>query len=434
MKPIALSILLALSALLALAGESSRILVKDGAWCWFQDPRAVRSGDKTFLSYVTSRGDIAITAFNHKTRSVTHATLHAGLQKDDHNNGGIHLRPDGRLMVFYSKHNDPKGVRYRISRKPADISQWGTEKIVPVAVKGGHGVTYSHPVMLKAEKNRLYLFWRGNNLQPTFSWSDDQGKTWAPARNWFVNSKHKYPYVKIASNGKKRIHILFTDTHPVFSANRVNYMVLEDGAFRKADGSIIRKVADVVSARKPDPVKPGEADEIYVGKEDARGWIWDLAPDKDDRPVLLYSVLSKSGMRHRYRYARWTGKNWFKSDLTEAGHYIGNDREKYYSGGMTLNDADPDTLYLSRQPERGKGWRIEQWTTKDSGKTWKQRVVSAVEKTVRKVRPVVPQGARPGDELQVLWMQGRYTHYIDYLTTIMAWPQRKNSAKPGMRQ
>jgi hypothetical protein len=425
------ALLLSCAAAFAGEGEKAGSIVADGAWCWFQDPRAVRSGDKTFLSYVTSGGDIRVSAFDHKTRTLAHAVLHARLQKDDHNDGGIQVLADGRLMVFYSRHNDRTGVRFRVSKQAGKIDGWEPERVLPASVKGSRGVTYSHPVMLEAEKKRLYLFWRGRNLYPTLSWSDDGGKTWAPARNWFVNPKHRYPYVKVASNGKRRIHILFTDTHPVFSKNRVNYVCLEKGAFRRADGTVIRTLSEVVDAGKPRPVAPGEADEIYAGQENARGWIWDVAADKEDRPVLLYSVLAKDGLRHEYRYARWDGKAWRRSKLAEAGHYIGNSREKYYSGGMTLDDADPDVIYLSRQPERGKGWRIERWQTADFGKTWSKKVISPVEGKLRKVRPVVPQGAKPGEEIQVLWMQGRYTYYTDYRTAIVAWPLRGDPVGPG---
>jgi hypothetical protein len=40
-------------------------LVADGAWCWFQDPRAVHYvgvHDRTYIGYVTSKGDIDIAA------------------------------------------------------------------------------------------------------------------------------------------------------------------------------------------------------------------------------------------------------------------------------------------------------------------------------------------------------------------------------------
>ena len=86
--------------------HQTHTLVEDGAWCWFQDPRALRHGNTTYVNYVTTSGDIRISAFDHSTRQIRHAVLHANLEADDHNDGGILILPDGRIMTFYSQHND----------------------------------------------------------------------------------------------------------------------------------------------------------------------------------------------------------------------------------------------------------------------------------------------------------------------------------------
>ena len=411
-----------LAATPRMSTQPSGMLVPDGAWCWFQDPRAVRHGDKTFLSYVTSKGDIGVSAYDHGSHAVAHAVLHARLEKDDHDAGTIHVLPDGSLMVFYSKHNDREGLRYRLSKAPGDITEWGPERIVRVTGPTRRGACYSHPITLRAEKGRLYLFWRDTDRMPAFSWSDDQAETWVPARKYIRNPEFRYPYVKLASNGERRIHVLMTVTHPKFAPNNVHYMYYEKGAFHRAGGVRIRSVKDVIDADEPSPIHPSEGDLVYEATPDARGWIWDIAPDAADRPVVLYTAMTADGSRHTYRYARWDGDRWLTHELTGGGPQIGDTRELYYSGGMALDHGDPNVVFLSRRDANDGMWRLERWETDNMGESWSTTVLSAQESGLKHVRPVVPRGRRTGDALQVIWMSGRYTHFTDYSTSLMAWP------------
>src|SRR5690606_23073182 len=143
----------------------SATIIDDGAWCWFADPRAVRhrgERDRTYVTYVTRSGDIMISCFDHETRTIEHAELHHRFNKDDHANGAILIRPDGRLMVFYSAHSR-RPMYCRVSERPEDISAWGEILKLPVDVAGTGGATYANPVLLSGENNRLYLFWRGGD-------------------------------------------------------------------------------------------------------------------------------------------------------------------------------------------------------------------------------------------------------------------------------
>src|SRR5664279_6201457 len=82
-------------------------LVADGAWCWFQDPRAVHHVgiyNRTYIGYVTSVGDIDVVSQDAGTAALAHSTLHVALQADDHDAPGLVALPDGRIAVFYSRH------------------------------------------------------------------------------------------------------------------------------------------------------------------------------------------------------------------------------------------------------------------------------------------------------------------------------------------
>jgi hypothetical protein len=393
--------------------QRSAVLVEDGAWCWFADPRAIRHDDTTFVGCVTSTGDIMVSAFDHTTRKLTSHLLHRRLNKDDHANPGLLLRHDGRLVAFYSAHSRSP-MYYRVSKKPLDISAWGPVQKLTINVGGGNGHTYANPVQLSAEKNRLYLFWRGGNWQPCFSWSDDGGDTWAEVR-WLIRAPRRTPpYVKVETDGKANIHLAYTDGHPRhMSENNIYYACYREGTFQKADGTKIAALDGL-------PFKTSDGDRVYdVKQHKARGWIWDIAL-QDDKPVIVFAAMP-TDRDHRYRYARWTGKEWEHHEITKAGPFIASPREQHYSGGVYLDHTDPSVVYLSRQVDGH--WDVERWETADGGKTWEHVKLATGDETTKNIRPVTPRGAKP-DDLAVLWMQGRYDYWTRYKTKLMAWPMK----------
>ncbi len=170
-------------------------LAADGAWCWFADPRAVYHEGRfrrTYAGWVNSAGDIQVAAYDHRTGKSEVSTLKAKLERDDHANPAILIQPDGRLRVFYSPHNGGK-MAWRVSVHPEDISSWTEETVLPVNTQGSSGYTYPNPFILKKEKNRMYLFWRGGDYQPDFATSPD-GRIWSEARTLIRGGER--PYVK----------------------------------------------------------------------------------------------------------------------------------------------------------------------------------------------------------------------------------------------
>ena len=86
------------------------------------------------------------------------------------------------------------------------------------------------------------------------------------------------PYVKYRGDGESRIHFGFTDGHPRdVPNNSIYYMYYEAGAFRHADGTQIKTVAQA-------PVEPTEADRVYNGSTKGKAWIWDIALDSQTGP------------------------------------------------------------------------------------------------------------------------------------------------------
>ncbi|UCH64130.1 MAG: BNR-4 repeat-containing protein [Fidelibacterota bacterium] len=396
--------------------DSHQIIADSAAWCWFADPRAVVYKGRTYVGWVNDAGDIQVGAYDGHAQEWNITTLHPALQVDDHANPALLVLPAGRLMAFYSPHSGAP-MYYRITERPGDISSWTEARELGVNTEGRHGYTYPNPVLLSGEENRIYLFWRGANYKPSFSTSDDGGKTWSAALT-LIEGRGARPYVKYVTDGDRRIHFAFTDGHPRKElANSIYYAFYENGAFYQADDTLIRTMADL-------PFDPAEAHLVYDGlRPEGRAWIWDIALDHEGQPVIVYTALPLE-TDHRYRYARWTGGRWLDREVVAAGGWFPQtlegvkERETYYSGGIYLDHQDPSVVYLSR-PVRGV-FEIEKWTTTDGGAIWTSEAVTAGS-LKNNIRPVVPHGDRQNGP-DLIWMHGDYTHYTEFQTQLKMKP------------
>ncbi|MEZ4701656.1 MAG: BNR-4 repeat-containing protein [Rhodothermales bacterium] len=390
------------------------VLTDDGAWCWYQDPRAAYidgAHRRTYAAWMTAGGQLTVGSYDHDTKGVAMHTLELDWDVDDHNTASLLPLDDGRLMAFYARHNG-KGLFTRTTLNPEDITSWSD----PVTVSDTDRITYSHPVYLRDE-GRFYVFWRGPSWKPTFSTSED-GVAWSEPRILLQETGRESddirPYLKVFSDGKSAIHLAFTDGHPRNEpTNSIYYARYEAGAFHRADGSRIAGMDET-------PFRHLESDLVYdVRSSGIRSWIWDIAADADGTPVIAYTRLPEE-TDHRYHYARWNGSGWDDQQIVAAGPWFPQtpageaEREVHYSGGIVIHPSHPDIVYLSR-PVDGV-FEIERWDTPDAGATWTSHPITQHSEALN-VRPVVPYGY-PGTDDLVLWMNGAYVHYTDYHTGI----------------
>jgi BNR repeat-containing family member len=316
-----------------------RELTSSGAWTWFGDPRAVYhegAHRRTYTGWVATDGSVQVASFDHDTGQRVIATLKARLQIDDHNNPSILVRPDGRLLVFWTTHAGPT-MWYRRSALPEDITAWEGERVFPTNTPGPAGFTYPNPVQLSAEGDRVYLFWRGGNSDPSFSTVNTGSSSWSPART-VISSPDERPYAKYASNDRDTIAMAYTEGHPGSLQTSIYYAAYQAGALRRADGSVISSMADL-------PIVPSQGEKIYDWHTNGKAWVHDVALDADGHPVIVYATFP-SNSDHRYRYARWDGAAWTDRELVRAGGSMSAaPREPNYSGGITLDHEDPSTVY-----------------------------------------------------------------------------------------
>ncbi len=398
-------------------GQVATDLTADGAWCWFADPRAIVVDDRLLVGWVNSTGDIVVSE-TVAGGDTTSAVLHAALEKDDHANPALLALPDGRAMVFYTRHTG-REMRLRETVRPGEFHDWSPERGLELNDANAPGqpgdrtaYTYPNPVYL-ADEGVIALTWRGMNWKPTLSFSSDMGETWTPGRIVFSEAaarRGNRPYVKVATDGRGRMHFIATDGHPRNEpTNSVYHFYYERGAFFRMDGTQIATLETL-------PVRPEEADLVYDGTvESVRSWVWDLALDAEGAPIAVFTKLPREDA-HEYHYARWDGRGWVDYSITAAGGWfpetpVGQvEPEPHYSGGVVLDHDEPASVYLSR-PVDGV-FQIERWTTPDGGESWSStRLTRTAEHSVR---PVVGRGRWSGGS-PVLWMENRaYVHYTDY--------------------
>lgn len=226
----------------SLARSAEPIVINDdGAWCWFQDERAIVQNGNLIVGSVAAgvndhlrKGDVEATIYDLSTGKKDIIELHDRLTErsgayDDHNSPAFLVRPDGRVLAVYSRHGPDPHFFYRITEHPHDLTKWTAEQ--RFTASPSTRLTYSNLHLLQLEngsQGRIYNFFRGleGTIKPSFAFSDDWGEQWT-AGNIVIEVPHDKvhrPYVKYASNGKDTIHLLFTEGHPHVYENSVYHV------------------------------------------------------------------------------------------------------------------------------------------------------------------------------------------------------------------
>lgn len=403
--------------------EDYAFITNDGAWCWFSDPRAIYVDNKMIGGFVDKQGSIWAFSYDPSTQEKQQFKMKDKFDYDDHANPSVMALPDKRIAFFFSAHGGTKDspIYYAISKRPADISEWNELQQVDPEMEGNLGVCYSNPVMLSAENNKTYLFFRGRNFKPNFIVTEDL-KTWSDPVTLVVNDsiygKGGRPYMKVATNHTDKIFFAFTDAHPRDRAtNSIYFMMYKEGKLYGADGRVISETLTAVS--------PSITDKVYdATRTFDKAWIWDVAFDKEENPVLVYARFSQIDGAHSYWYARWNGKSWENHLITKAGPWFQRndynnksniERENNYSGGVYLDHENPSVVYTSRPIDNV--FEIEKWTFRGGKEKW---ITEAITQNSQRdnVRPFVVRGHRAGLP-EVLWMYNyKYPGFKSYESAI----------------
>lgn len=399
------------------------VFMKDGGWCWYQDPRAIINKGKLIIGGVDGQfGNVNLGVFDLKSEKADgQVVLHKNLQVDDHDTPALYARPDGSILAVWAKHANEKIHYYNISSTD-DYLSWQEPMEFHHDYDHSTGVTYMNLYYLENDK-LLYNFFRdGLNFNPAFMTSVDHGKTWGGRSHFIANdvSGRQRPYARYAQPDENTIGISYTDAHPRQYGNSLYYAQFRDGSFYSVDGQKIKDLKD-------GPLRTSDGEKIFTGsetKEKPEGFesvpnsAWTCAMGQDDmgNPHIGYS-LYLTNEDHRFRIASWDGKKWNDREIAYAGrclYYV----ESSYTGLMAFDPEDPEKVYISTDvnPTTGEftGGKHEIYAAvigaNDDINSIQWEAITSGSKN-RNIRPIVVAG---DGYKALLWLAGPWNTFINY--------------------
>ncbi len=421
------------------------VVNNNGAWCWFQDERAlIDPATNTLLVGSVAApegpggeergGNIEVTTMNLATGQSHVHVLHERLEADDHNAPALLIRPDGHYVAMYAKHKTDNYSRWRVSTKPHDASGWEPEQHFDwTELAGGRGATYSNLHALSAE-GRVYNFVRAINDDPTLMISEDHGSTWGYGGKLFTRPKIGYVngYTRYVSNGTDRIHLITTDHHPRDYNNSIYHGYVQDDALHDAEGHVVSKpVIGSPGINQTALTTIFEAGTTLDGDVLTHGWTTDLRQQGTELAAILTcrandvnGPLQREQMLdvddHRLLYARFDGTRWKLHPLAVAGPGL-LPHEQDYTGLGAVDPNNLDCVYISAPVDPRTGattphYEIYRGVTADSGAGWTWEAITEGS-AVDNLRPMVI----PGDPSvhAVCWFRGSMSSSQSYSTEMV---------------
>jgi hypothetical protein len=428
----------------ALAAEVNQIagnlftLNDNGAWSWYMDERVIvdPTAGKILASSVGNAsgsggsaraGDIEVATYDLASGQTARFTLHDNLAADDHNAAALLIRPDGRYLAMYTKHNAEKYSYYRVSTNPHDATSWGAEKTFDWSATPGSdfNATYSNLFYLSAE-NRTYNFARANNRSPNMMISSNAGDTWTYGGKLFsttTNVGYVNGYFRYATNGVDRIDFIGTEHHPRDFNNNIYHGYIQGGKMYRSDGSLVdNNIFDNSAPNQTSLTKVFSSDPENGSQEFTRAWTTDLEIDASGNPYAIFTVrandipVNSAGYKdHRFFYARYDGAQWHVHQLAKAGERLYTS-EQDYTGLVALDPHDPNTVYMSstidpRDDASLAFHELFRGVTADLGATWNWTPIT-FNSQMDNLRPTVAHW--DDQHTALLWMRGTYRSMFDY--------------------
>jgi len=420
---------------------------ENGAWCWYQDPRLMvdKTNNTLLISSIGTAdgfdgaaraGDVDVVAYQLDSGIATRSVLHNHFDpQDDHNAAALLIRPDGRYLAVYAKHNHENLTYWRISTRSHDASEWMPEQTfdwssaIEAAGAKSH-VTYSNLFYLSAE-DRTYNFSRAINDDPSILISSNQGDQWAYAGKLLTEEKLGYVngYTKYASNGVDRIDFITTEHHPRDYNNSIYHGYIQGGKLHRSDGTVVEEnIFKSAGHPQTELTTAFAANSMFDGTTMTHAWTIQLAIDATGRPYGLVSARANDQPEdsnfkdHRFFYVRFDGKQWQANELAKAGACLWDD-EQDYTGLATLDPTDPNVVYISSTVDPRNDAKLDvheifRGQTGDMGHSWKWTAITS-NSTIDNLRPLAVGW---GDSTVLVWFRGtmsRSQHYDSAMVGII---------------
>ena len=391
------------------AGEIG-VFAKNGAYTWWTNMQAFRyvgNKDQTYLSYVDEEGGRRIASYNHKTGKFANFKL-AQYEVDDHDSAGIMVLPDGRLLAVYVRHNKDKIIRWRISKRPEDVTSFGEE----YEITCGEAITYAQLHRISDTEYRILYRYKMKNWATRVY--DCEKKEWSVETVWFTEGKGKQYYMWTQEDREEGKFNIFMTGHPKNGPDqniRYGYFTADGGVYTTGG----TKVGDMNDELAIAVANPRDFDIVYEAKEGEHTRLYDVS-FMGEKVGVLYGVSQGDEQYSKYYYAYYddvAGK-WVNNYICDSGKVMV--AANMYYGGMIFDKKDMQTLYVCRR--EGERCRIEKWKTTDYGATWTSELIEEAANDDEEIlRPLSPYNAH--EDMDVLYMKGNYPSYVKYDTDIV---------------
>jgi hypothetical protein len=420
----------------------------NGAWCWYQDERAIvdtvqgklifgSDASGTGIGGSSRNGNIEATIYDLQTGSMEKAVFwKPGC--DDHNTPAFLIRPDGKYITMYAEHYDQYNSRYRIY----DGNSWGPEQHFDwTTIPGGtnYTIAYSNLYYLSNE-GTMYNFARANNRCPNFIYSTDIGDNWLFGGQLSTNNTNSYNkgYYKYWSNGVDRIDFILTEEHPRDGLTSMYHGYIQDGKTYATGGTVVdNNVFDADSLPTFEDFTLIFADSTIInGNAMRKIWNADLMRYDDGTIAAILTCRINNAVNgndfmidpdHAFIYSRYDGANWSYTYLGQAGKKMYGS-EADYTGLGALDPNDPNTIYISThidpRTDADITYReIFKGATVDDGASWTWTPITE-NSNEHNFRPIVPDW--DDNHTALMWFRGTYNAAQNFDAAIVGILQRSS--------
>jgi hypothetical protein len=415
----------------------------NGAWCWYQDERAVidTTGRKLIVGSIASDsgcgnsprfGDVEAAVFDLQSMTGKRDILRQGggqFYCDDHHAPGLLVRPDGKYTAFYAAHFGLQSSFFRIY----DAGVWGTEYEFNWndSIPGGsdYQTTYSNLYYL-SDEGRMFNFSRGNDGgSPNFMYSDNGGDRWAYGGQLTAGigvGGYTKGYYKYWGNGVDRIDFICTETHPRNYNTSIYHAYIQNGkVFNSLGDEVDSDIYDKTFIPTTNNFTTAFAANTVLNTYTMTNcWNEDIQTYEDGTIAAIISARtggSSSDPDHCFIYCRFNGSSWTSTYLCKAGKKM-YDSEEDYVGLAAIHPSDPNIIYVSTpyNPTNDVTFfgvrEIFKGVSPDNGATWEWTTIT-INSERDNFRPIIPKWDENNTAL--LWFRGTYFRAQEYDAAIV---------------
>ncbi len=412
---------------------------------WINERSIVAENGKTYIAYCTDTGELHVKQIDAKCSSTQSRDVRVSRlnldYSDEHNAPGMCITEKGKIIVFYTGHNENGFIFYRITEKPFDIFSFGEEK----RIKYEGRVSYVQ-LFENTSKHQLWLFSRLMGKNWTFTYSSDDGMTWSKPKVFIrtnTNGSSGLYYLDIRKllipeGSEIREEWFFAVYgHPRSNDHKIRSGIFdEDGELLSQDGT---RMGYSVFDENDESISLDRLETVYDSPENTSVRLLEVSPLKPYRiGIAAFRFLNPESCENPdpdsivYYIVRWN-KTWELSEpIAKGGEFLApgqSDGSQTYVGGMAVyygvgdagfhpfhaknSHTTSDRVFIARFD--GKNRVLESYSSKDGSRSYQ------LEQTIRSIpaddtlpvyeqtkiwRPVVPVFAQ--DNLPVYWHEGTY--------------------------